>query len=191
MKTVLFVPGFQEDITSRAYSKTIEAIEQSGYNVEFVDIQWLRTVIDDWVTEFNTTYGSYDPKNTILAGFSYGAMTVFMAAVNRAPSELWLFSLSPYFIEDIESESFNQAWLRHIGHRRVDSFKKLSFISLAKRISTKTHYFYGDLELRKWPDIGYRNELVKKLSNADTVIAIGAEHDVATETYIEAIKKVI
>lgn len=130
-------------------------------------------------------------RETILAGFSYGAMTVFIAAASREPSELWLFSLSPYFIEDTQSESFNQAWLKHIGHRRVDSFKKLSFISLTKSITAKTFYFYGDLELKKWSDIDYRNSLVKMLPNASTVIAIGAEHDVASDAYIAAIKKVI
>jgi hypothetical protein len=191
MKTVLFVPGFQEDISSRDYVKTIKAIEQSGYKVKFVDIHWLRTTIDNWVEEFNAVYDAYDPKDTILAGFSYGAMTVFMSAANRNPAELWLFSLSPYFIEDIENDSFNQSWLKSIGHRRVDAFKKLSFSKLIKRITSKILFFYGDLELKKWPDISYREDVIRKLPMMKIRIAIGAQHDVTSDAYIDAIKEEI
>jgi len=38
MKTVLFVPGFQEDESSRDYQSTITAIQKKGYKVVFVPI---------------------------------------------------------------------------------------------------------------------------------------------------------
>src|ERR1035437_7799397 len=103
MKTVLFVPGYQEDMKSRDYASTIRAIESQGYEVKFVPINWKRTTIDQWVEELDAEYGKCDPKQTIIAGFSFGAMTAFVTATKRNPFELWLFSLSPYFVEDLES----------------------------------------------------------------------------------------
>ena len=191
MKTVLFVPGFQENSTSRDYAKTIKIIEDCGYKVEFIQVQWLRTTIENWKNEFNKIYESYNPEDVILAGFSFGAVTVFMSAIERSPSGLWLFSLSPYFGEDMKSDSFNQSWLAHLGHRRVEAFKKLNFTSLVKRISSKTIFFYGDLELKKWPDIEYRNKAIAQLPNTSVVIAVGAKHDVSSDAYVAAIKKAI
>lgn len=191
MKTVLFIPGFQENIYSRDYPKTIKAIEKAGYKVKFVDINWKRTTIKHWVEEFDAVYKNYDPKDTILAGFSYGAMTAFMAATKRSPVELWLFSLSPYFIEDMTQETFKKAWLNYIGHRRTDDFKTLSYVSLIKSISSRVKFFYGDVELKSWSDIGYRNAIADKSPNMETILIPGAKHDVASDVYIDAIIKSI
>jgi predicted alpha/beta hydrolase family esterase len=86
MKTVLFVPGFREDINSRDYKSTLTAIESNGYQVKFIPINWTRTTIEDWTKELDKEYTKHEPAKTILAGFSYGSITAFMAAVNRNPS---------------------------------------------------------------------------------------------------------
>lgn len=191
MKTVLFIPGFQEDTKSRDYAKTIKAIEKAGYKVEFVDINWKRTTITHWVDEFNVVYEKYDPKITILAGFSYGAMTAFVAATTKSPAELWLFSLSPYFAEDIASKTFNKAWLKHIGHRREDAFKALSYKKLIKEIDSKIKFFYGEVELTTFPDITYRHDIAKKSPSMQTILIPGAKHDVASQVYVDAVEREI
>lgn len=191
VKTVLFIPGFQEDIKSRDYTKTIKVIEKAGYKVKFVDINWKRTTIVHWVDEFNNTYENYDPKTTILAGFSYGAMTAFMASVARSPAELWLFSLSPYFAEDIANPTFKQTWLKYIGHRREDSFKSMSYKKLIKQIDSKIKFFYGEVELTTFPNITYRHEIAKSSSNMQTILIPDAKHDVASQVYIDAIERAI
>lgn len=188
MKTVLFIPGFQEDIGSRPYSRTIKAIESKGYKVKFVSINWTRTTIEQWVPEFEKVYAHYRADDTIFAGFSYGAMIAFLAATDRNPSEVWLFSLSPYFNEDMKDPSFKKSWLTHIGHRRVDSFKKLSFTKLVESIKTPTTYFYGELELKTFPDISYRKKALKDKQNATEVYIPGGKHDVTSPEYVEAIK---
>lgn len=137
MKTVLFVPGFREDISSRDYKSTIAAIESKGYKVEFVPINWLRTTIHDWTKELNEVYSNYDVAETILAGFSYGSMTAFMATTRRNPYELWLFSFSPYFSDDITE--MKKSWLSNIGLHRANSFRKLDFNTLAKNKVQNTH----------------------------------------------------
>jgi pimeloyl-ACP methyl ester carboxylesterase len=191
MKTVLFVPGFDEDIDDRDYTSTISAIEDKGYKVKFVDIQWKRTTINDWTAELDVIYAKYDPKDTILAGFSFGAVTAFMSAVKRSPSELWLFSLSPYFIEDLNNRDMKPSWLKQIGHRRVTAFARLSFVNLVKKIHSKIILIYGDQELPKWPDIAYRYKVTDGLKSAQVKIVVGAGHDVSNSNYIHAIEELI
>ena len=187
MKTVLFVPGFQETINDRDYAATISAIENKGYKVRFVDIQWLRTTIDHWTAELDAVYAAYDPKDTILAGFSFGAVTAFMSATKRSPSELWLFSLSPYFHEEIHHPTARKSRLTGLGHRRVTAFDRMHFANLLKTISSKILFFYGELELPKWPDISNRNQPTEEAKNATVTIVHGVGHDVADPHYINVI----
>lgn len=190
MKTVLFVPGFQEDIRSRDYKGALEAIKSKGYNVEFVPINWKRTVAKDWVEQLEQEYSKCDPANTVLAGFSYGSMIAFMAATKRNPAELWLFSLSPYFSDDIPK--LKRAWLNNIGKRRIESFKELNFHALAKKIKCKTLVFIGEHEAKKHPLLKRRAMLAKEtLTNARLVTVSAAGHDVGHPNYVEAIKPVI
>lgn len=192
MKTVLFVPGFKEGMKSRDYKSTIKAIESSGYKVRFVPIKWDRTTIEDWLNELEAEYSKHDPKETILAGFSFGAMTALVAATKQNPSELWLFSLSPYFHEDIHSSHMRKSWLQHIGHRRVSAFNKLNFKDLAKTILCKTFIFAGQAELNKWPDMKHRTTSAERLIQESKLPVIdGVGHDVSDERYFDAIKQAI
>lgn len=192
MKTVLFIPGFQENLQSRNYKATISAIDKKGYEVVFVPINWKRTTVENWVTELDKVYEGYDPKDIIIAGFSYGAMTAFMSATKKNPSELWLFSLSPYFAEDLKSKNMKHTWLKRIGHRRVTAFSKLDFAMLSKKIECKTLLFAGQLEIDKWPVIGERATQADKLMiNKKLTIVQNAGHDVTNKDYIKAITELI
>ena len=189
MKTVLFVPGYPENINSRDYSSTMDAIRSAGFAVEYVPINWRRTTLDQWVTELDTTYSRYDPSNTIIPGFSFGAMTALVASTKRNPYELWLFSLSPYFAEDLVSKNMRPSWLKQIGHRRVDVFKKYSFKKLADQIRCKVLLFGGQAEMVKWPGMNDRIISASELLQDNVLITIpNTGHDVADRNYINAIK---
>ena len=192
MKTVLFVPGFRETLSTRDYKSAIDAIRDSGYGVKFVPVNWNRTTIDDWLNELETEYSKLDPKDTILAGFSFGAMTVYAAATKQNPAELWLFSLSPYFSEDIHSKDMRKSWLNNIGHRRTSAFGKLNFKKLAKSIHCKTLIFAGEIEINKWPGMKKRALRANKLvPNSKLYVVEDVGHDVSDKRYIEAIKQAI
>ena len=192
MKTVLFIPGFQEDFNSRDYSSVLLAIKDSGYEIVFVPITWKRTTIDDWVEQLDKVYMTYDRSQTVLAGFSYGAMTALLSASRKSPSELWLFSLSPYFAEDLISKNMKATWLKNIGHRRVSAFSRLHFANLARSITCKTLLITGQAELDKWAVLNERIKNAHKLlKNNSLVIAKGAGHDVSDKSYIDAITKSI
>ena len=185
-KTVLFVPGFPENETSRNYTATIQAIEKCGYKVRFVPINWKRTVLTDWVAQLNEVYKDYDPDQTILAGFSFGAMTVFVAAAARQPSGLWLFSLSPFFAEDLPNI---KSWeLKRLGKRRVAVANETSFDVLSQNITCPVRLFVGDDELRRWPEMHFRTyDAAQKIANATLTIIGNIGHDVAHQKYTAAI----
>lgn len=192
MKTVLFIPGYPEDLESRDYASTIGMIKERGYEVVFVPIKWRYATIENWVDELMAVYDKYKPENTILAGFSYGAMTAFVASSKRNPSELWLFSLSGFFREDINSKDMKKGWLNDIGHRRVAAFEKLDYQKIARDITCKTLLFAGANEMDLWPTMKYRtNQAPKYLKNSKLTIIEGVGHDVTDELYIAAIKDLI
>lgn len=190
MKTVLFVPGFQEDLKTRDYKSVLNAIEARRYHVKFVPIQWKRTTIDDWLKELEAEYIKHDPKNTILAGFSYGSMTAFVAATKRLPAELWLFSFSPYFSDDLPK--LKKSWKNNIGHRRVTAFSKLDFNHLAQSITCPTIIMLGSVEADKYPLMVNRAHIAKtRIKNNRYIVVNGADHDLADKNYVAAISEAI
>jgi predicted alpha/beta hydrolase family esterase len=188
MKTVLLLPGNTETLETRPYHKTIEAIEKAGYSVKFIQIQWKYTTINDWVAQLEEEYKKHNPKNIVLAGFSFGSMTVFVEAAKRPPAELWLFSLSPYFAEDIPL--LKDRWKQGIGKKRVKAFSELPFNELVKNISIKTLIFAGDEEMKRYPMLSYRFEDAHtKIAGSKFIIAEGAGHDATHPNYIKAISE--
>ena len=185
-KTVLIVPGFKEGLGSRDYTSVIKALEAKGYEVEFVPINWLRTTIDDWTRQLNVLYEKYDAKNTILAGFSFGAMNVFNTASSRQPAELWLCSLSPYFSEDLKF--LKPTWLAYIAKHREKNFKEMKFNELSKNITCPTKLFIGELEAKKYPSLEKRvKEAGNRIKNSKMHYIEGVGHDIAHPSYIKTI----
>ncbi|OGD61677.1 hypothetical protein A3A71_00345 [Candidatus Berkelbacteria bacterium RIFCSPLOWO2_01_FULL_50_28] len=175
-----------EGISSREYSKTIAAIKSKGYDVKFVPIKWRRTTIDDWVNELWKEYDKYNPGDVILAGFSFGAMTAFAAASKKNPKELWLFSLSPYFGEDMSS--LKKSWRKSIGKRKAAAFERISSGAMAKSIECRTLLFIGEKEAKTYPTLRVRANAVRgALKNSRLVVVPETEHDVSDDRYISAI----
>jgi pimeloyl-ACP methyl ester carboxylesterase len=186
MKTVLLCPGNRETIENMPYPNLIKAIEKAGYKVKFIPIKWKYSTIHDWIAQLEGKYLKLDPKNTILAGFSFGSMIVFAEAAKRPPAELWLFSLSPYFAEDLPL--LKDRWKKGIGKKRVKVFEGLKFNELVKGISSKTLLFAGDEEMKKYPDLAYRFEDAHtKIPNSKLIIAEDVGHDVTHPDYIKTI----
>ncbi len=186
VKTILFIPGFQEDLTTRDYAAVLTAIKGAGFKVQFVPITWKGRSISGWVTEFMQVYAKYDPSTTILAGFSFGAVIALIAASKRVPSELWLCSLSPYFAEDIPDVPVE--WSEELGVRIIKGFEKVTFASLAPRVTCKTLLLVGESEGQEWPILLRRsNEAHRLLADSLLTVIPGVHHDVANLRYIQAL----
>jgi pimeloyl-ACP methyl ester carboxylesterase len=183
MRTVLFIPGYYESINDRDYKAVIKTIESKGYKVKFVPVTWMRTTLKDWLPAFIKTYEKYDAKSTILVGFSFGAVIALCAAARRNPAGLWLFSLSPYFVEDIPKDKRDMYGL---GHRRIGAFKEMLSEDLCKSISCPTLVFVGEKEDKSVHGRAIRTN--KLLSRSKLIEVPDSKHDVANSNYIKSIK---
>ncbi len=179
MKTVLFVPGFMEDYASRDYETLLADIESKGYRAQFVSIAWRRTVIDDWVGELHEVYGTHNPKHTVLAGFSFGALVALLAASQRQPAALWLCSLSPFFAEDMPD--LKVAWMHDIGERRAARFRKLSFSAIVPKVGCPILLAGGANEVP--PVAKRRNQAAEAWPHAVSCVAPDCAHDVTNPHY--------
>lgn len=119
-------------------------------------------------------------------------MASLVVASGKNPSELWLFSLSSYFAEDLVSKSQKKTWVSRLGHRRVDAFHALNFKQLASKVDCKTLLFYGQKELDAWPIMAERAAGAHKyLPHNEFILIRNAGHDVASQLYVAAIEKAI
>lgn len=186
-KIVLFAPGFDEGLTTtRDYVSVMGAIAYEGYSVSFMPIDWKNTDPTDWDTQLQKVYERYDPKATVLAGFSLGAMTVAKLAARRTPSELWLCSLSPYYEEDDVGNHVPDSWPQILHEYYKATPQKFS--ELATAITCKTLLFHGTEESVR---LRHRAHEAARLLPHARRISMKAGHDVADPHYIAAIQRAI
>ncbi|MEK7096050.1 MAG: alpha/beta hydrolase [Patescibacteria group bacterium] len=190
MKAYL-IPGKGEDLKSRDYQTVLNMYKQLGYEPHFVPIDWKYKTIDDWVEQVKAEIPEKDLKESILSGFSWGSIIALTVAANYTnPKKLLLYSLSPYFAEDLPN--VKGTWLKWAGKRRVVTFKKLYMNELAVKINCPTVIFVGSKEVSKYSDIQRRTrEAHKRIKNSKVIEIKGVKHDVGDPKYVEAIRKAL
>lgn len=172
---------------SRDYQTALNLYKQLGYEPHFVPIDWKYKTIDDWVEQVRRQIPASNIKNSLLSGFSFGSMIALAIAAETNPKKLLLFSLSPYFKEDMPLPPSYERWA---GKRRVENFKHFSFNKLASEIKCPTILFVGSKEISKYEDTNHRgSEAEKRIKDSKLVVVNGVGHDVADPKYIETIKK--
>lgn len=187
MKHILFIPGMSK---TRDYSALIELFHKHGYSAEKIPINWERTTLDDWISQVETVYNKHNPKNTILAGFSYGALTALAVASRRNPFALWLFSLSPCFASDITQ--WEKSWIIAAGKRRIAAFTTILNDKILDTITCPTKLFIGEKEADQYPLMQKRMQLVsQKLTGGKIYVAPGCEHDVVDPRYLQTISSAL
>jgi pimeloyl-ACP methyl ester carboxylesterase len=146
--------------------------------------------MNDWVPEAEAQIKGADASQTLLIGFSYGAMISSVLATRHPFGRVFLCSLSPYFAEDIPRAK--KSWLTMVGHRRVSVFERLPFASIVKDYKAKqTTVFAGEVEMakRKFPMLGERGRAAgAQLPHTHFVAVPGAGHDISHANYRAAIK---
>jgi pimeloyl-ACP methyl ester carboxylesterase len=184
MKTVLFCPGFFESMDDN-YKKSLALFKSTNYRFVFVPIKWRYATIDDWLKELSAVYNKYNPKDVILAGFSFGAMIALRIASARSPSELWLFSLSPYFPDDelvIHPVKFD---LKVVGKKRFEAFRaQPSFLNIAEKINCKVQIFCGANEIM---EVKARAQTARELIRDSQLTIIKNGKHCVNESYIKTV----
>lgn len=188
MKAYL-IPGNKEDLQSRNYQAVLDLYKQLGYEPVFVPIHWGYKTITDWTKEVEATISKKDLQNSLLSGFSFGSMIALNVAARTNPRKLLLFSLSPYFQEDMPLPKKYEDWA---GKRKIAAFRKLSFNRLAVQIHCPTTIFLGSKESDKYPDMSRRRrEAHQQINGSKFILIKNVGHDVTDPRYLQAIKQVL
>lgn len=182
------IPGAFEDIKDRNYQAVLDVYKAAGYRPVFVEIDWKYKTIDDWLEQIKVEISRVDLQNSLLSGFSWGSMIALALAAETSPRKLFLFSLSPYFAEDLPH--VKETWLKWAGKRRVVTLKKLYMNELAVKINCPTVIFVGSKEVSKYSDMKRRTrEAHKRIKDSKVVTIEGVKHDVGDPKYVEAVRK--
>jgi predicted alpha/beta hydrolase family esterase len=185
MKAYL-IPGWGEDLKDRDYMSVLKLYKEAGYEPKLVTIDWNYKNIDDWVEEVKAKISRTELQNSLLSGFSFGAMISFIVAAEYAnPKQLLLFSLSPYFAEDIPK--LKKSWLGGIGKRKVERFKNLSMAQYAPNVECQTAIFVGVKEGEE--SVHRARDANQQIKNSQLVMLDRVGHDVSDPRYVDAIRQ--
>jgi hypothetical protein len=188
MKAFL-IPGNGEGLKSRNYQAVLDLYKELGYEPHFVPIEWRYKTIDSWVAQVQAHIPQKDLENSILSGFSFGSMIAFCVAARVNPKKLLLFSLSPYFKEDMP---LPLKWENWQGKRRMERFRQLSFNDLAPNIKCPTILFLGSVEKEKYQKSWERTQVAhRRIKGSRVVLSKDVAHNVEDPKYTAAIKEAL
>lgn len=195
MKTAIVIPGFREQVQSGPlswrYQPLLNDLKEAGYTVKIIVPPWQRRTIFEWLDEIDTRMKGIDARQTVVIGFSFGAMIAAGLAARHRFKKAILCSLSPYWAEDIPNAK--PWWLKTVGTRRVGAFKKYSFKDITKNYkASSTLVLLGSREAknRKAPIMFQRSQAAgRQLPNTRFELVPSAGHNIAQPNYRQRIKR--
>ncbi len=186
-KTAYIIPGFTQNSNDEEYKRVMKYFKENNFKVIPIRITWKYRVMSDYVNEFLKQYKKEKDEETILFGFSFGAMIALISAAKIKPRTIILASLSPYFKEDLKH--VKKTWQKYVGKKRLQDLKKYSFKELASKIKCKTILTMGGKEGK---ELQRRvREAKKKIKNSELIIIKKATHDISQKEYYEKLKEII
>lgn len=182
-KTVLFVPGRGESLTSYPYTDVLETFDDLGYDSQFVPISWVdkRITADQVAAEVRAAYQEHNPDNIILAAHSLGGPAILQVAAENPPAAVWSFSLSPYFKEFLTPE-FIAKFKDEYGPGELESYQQLSYVALANQVDCNIQLFVGSEDHPAMYDL--HEDISNILPDNQLTIVPGVGHDMTDEMYL-------
>lgn len=185
MKIAYVIPGFNESAKQEKYRKITNHLKKKGIMPIEVKIKWKYRTMSDYINQFLKIYQNFDNKNSLIIGFSFGAMVAFIASQKIRPKKLILCSLSPYFNEDLKK--LRKGWKKYVGKRRVKDLNNYSCNVLSKKIDCETILLVGDKE-----DKFIQKRVIKvgnKIKRGKVYFIKNAGHDIANKNYLKELLK--
>lgn len=159
MKTLYIIPGLGETTRRRPYQLLRKIAQEKGYEVIFKNVDWKKPL---YPQKFEVQ------RDSIVFGFSLGAILAWMVAQNNVCRHLILASMTPHY--SFTNPEIKKALIELVG---VDLVEDVIKNLIPKHKAEKQTIIYGDKEEEK-ADI-----LVK-----DT------QHEL-TANYLEEVKKLL
>jgi pimeloyl-ACP methyl ester carboxylesterase len=184
-KLLYIVAGFGESTQEKPYQQIARFARKSGYTVVLHTPTWARGTPSQWIEELETKIAQPGTTNATLFGFSFGAFIAINTATRHSFNRIIACSLPPFFKEDIpDIESSTRAFL---GVRRMQDLENYPFpAALRTRITLMSGAEEDAEDLEKMA--GYH---AKWAGPKKKTLIPGAEHDLESKGYLEAIKAAI
>ena len=95
MTTIFLITGFRPGVTAThdKYKHFIKLLEDKGYKVVPVDIDWAYKTHTQFINLFLKNYKAMKGDRNVLVGNSFGALAVLLSAREFEPDEIYLCSL--------------------------------------------------------------------------------------------------
>jgi pimeloyl-ACP methyl ester carboxylesterase len=184
--TAYVIPGFRQTARSKAYRRIMHAFREVGVRAVGVDIKWQRSTMSRYVKEFIGQVRQETNGNYFAFGFSYGAMAALIASAGiLRPRRLFLCSLSPYFAEFLSKDRI--ALVQTLGKRRLEDFNTFRLNGIARKVRARTEIFVGSAEAKSV--IRAATHTKRLIPGARLVVVKNASHDLANESYLNAVIK--
>lgn len=155
-KKIYIIPGWQETCKRKVYKNLTNAFQQKGYEVVCISVNW-KKVLSKQVFQAE--------KDSVVFGFSMGAILARLVAQKYAPSLTILGSMTPLKHFQIKKEEKILADV--VGKKIVDDVKQ----NLEPQLIAKHIMLYGDKENEKAdiyvPDTDHEitENYIKELTN--------------------------
>lgn len=184
-KLLYVVAGFGESTQEKPYQQIARFARKAGYSVVLHTPTWARGTPSKWIAELETKIAQHGTTNATLLGFSFGAFVAINTATRYRFNHIIAGSLPPFFKEDIpDIEPSTRTFL---GLRRMQDLEHYPFpASLRTRITFLSGAKEDAEDLQKMANYHARWSGPKK-----KILIPGAEHDLESSGYLEAIKSVI
>lgn len=187
-KTFFIIPGFKQKANDKSFLWLEKLVKSTGYSVVKVPITWERRTMKEYVQDFIEIYEKYKSDENYVLGFSYGAVIALLSANAVKPNKIYLCSLSPDFKEDVSAMT---PWMqKYVGKRRIAYSLKTSGREVAKNLRIPSVIFYGEAEVKDYPQTKVRcEETVKLAARSRLVVVEKSPHQIDFPAYQAAIIK--
>jgi pimeloyl-ACP methyl ester carboxylesterase len=181
-KKIYIIPGFGENKKDKPYLELIKFFESKNFEVIFYEPKWSRNTIEKWLNDFEEVLKNDTADNSMVFGFSFGALIAVLSTKTHKFSKLILCSLSPYFSDNIKL--LPALAEKYLGKRRMIAFEKQDF---PKDIKIPVIFLVGSKEKELFPNDSKKYYDLWQGSKKFILVS-DAEHDISNQNYISAIK---
>lgn len=181
---IYIIPGLGEGLKDKPYFELITYFKSKGLDTIFYGPKWSRNTIERWLSDFEEILKNDSLDNSIVLGFSLGALIAVLSTKRHKFSKLILCSLSPYFSDDIKH--IPKLAEKYLGKRRMEAFKRQSF---PKDTKNSVIFLSGSEEKDLFPNSNKKYFDLWKGSKKFIVVP-EAGHDISNLNYIKEIKSI-
>ena len=187
MKNIYIIPGYYESEFDFSYTKVF--LKSKGFNVTIVPIIWKYKKVSDWVKQVNTYFSSNNISESIIIGFSAGALVLSLVDIDQSKTNHIILCSMPYTLGKLITKEVEKD-ISFLGVKRILELKKVDVYPQLKKIKfAKFDVVCGELEspaLRK-----HMKKIHTIVKRSKFSLLPRAVHDLNSNHYVEGLYNLV